>query len=97
MILGSVILIGISYFRFIWLEGVTWIYVIGLIQRVLMAVSDMSMILHLMSVMPEGRTGMVMGFYSESENIGGMIASPATGYLYSKFCSLPRSLYFHWF
>jgi len=48
----------------------------------LIAASNMSMMIHLMAVMPESRTGMVMGLYSESENIGGMIASPSLGYLY---------------
>jgi len=32
-----------------------------------------NVMIHLMAFMPEGRTGVVMGFYSESENVGGMI------------------------
>jgi sugar phosphate permease len=32
--------------------------------------------------MPESRTGMVMGIYSESENVGGIMASPSLGYMY---------------
>ena len=32
-----------------------------------------NMMLHLMAFMPEGRTGVVMGLYSESENVGVMI------------------------
>jgi len=35
-----------------------------------------------MEIMPEGRTGMVMGIYSESENVGGMMASPSLGFVY---------------
>jgi len=47
-----------------------------------MAAANMSMMIHLMAIMPEGRTGMVMGLYSEAENVGGMIASPSLGYIY---------------
>jgi len=32
-----------------------------------------NVMIHLMAFMPEGRTGVVMGLYSESENVGGMI------------------------
>ena len=35
--------------------------------------SLINVMIHLMAVMPEGRTGVVMGLYSESENVGVMI------------------------
>lgn len=40
------------------------------------------MMLQLISVMPEKRSGLTMGLYSESENIGGIISTPTVGYLY---------------
>jgi len=38
--------------------------------------------IHLMAFIPEGKTGVVMGLYSESENVGGMIAAPSLGMIY---------------
>jgi len=55
---------------------------VGLVQGLFMAAADLGMMMHLMSVMPESRTGMVMGIYSESENVGGIMASPSLGYMY---------------
>jgi predicted MFS family arabinose efflux permease len=40
------------------------------------------MMVYLMDVMPPGRTGMVMGLYSEAENVGGMLAAPSLGWIY---------------
>jgi len=48
--------------------------------------------IHLMAIMPEGRTGMVMGLYSEAENVGGIVASPALGVIYDSVGPL-ASLY----
>ena len=61
------------------------LYLLGAVQGVVLAATDMSMMIHLMTIMPEGRTGMVMGLYSESENVGGLIASPSLGYIYEGF------------
>jgi predicted MFS family arabinose efflux permease len=40
------------------------------------------MMVYLMDIMPQGRTGMVMGLYSEAENVGGMLAAPSLGWIY---------------
>jgi sugar phosphate permease len=40
------------------------------------------MMIHLMKIMPQGKTGIVMGLYSESENVGGIIISPIMGVIY---------------
>jgi sugar phosphate permease len=63
-------------------QGLALLYALGLVQGLLMAASDLGMMMHLMSVMPESRTGMVMGLYSESENVGGVLANPSLGYVY---------------
>ena len=47
-----------------------------------MAAADLGMMIHLMAVMSEGRTGMVRGIYSESENVGGVLASSSLGVVY---------------
>jgi len=79
---SSVGLIGFSYLGLAYLAGVPSLYVLGALQGVLMPAADMSMMIHLMGIMPEGRTGMVMGVYSEAENVGGMVVSPSLGFIY---------------
>ena len=88
MIVSFVALLGISYLGLIWFNGLFPLYVIASIQGVFMAGADMSMMIHLMKVMPEGRTGIIMGLYSESENIGGLIANPGLGYVYDNYGSI---------
>jgi predicted MFS family arabinose efflux permease len=92
MIFTSVALLGGSYLGLIFLRGLIPLYLLALLQGVLLAGADISMMINLMSVMPQGRTGMVMGLYSESENIGGMIASPSLGYVYQEMGST-QSIY----
>ena len=79
---SSVGLIGFSYLGLAYLAGVPSLYVLGALQGVLMPAADMSMMIHLMGIMPGGRTGMVMGVYSEAENVGGMVVSPSFGFIY---------------
>jgi predicted MFS family arabinose efflux permease len=54
-------------------------------QGVFFATADLSMMVYLMDIMPSERTGMVMGLYSEAENVGGIIAAPSLGYVYDSF------------
>lgn len=82
---ASVGLLGISYLGFIYASGFLHLYLLGAVQGILLAASNMSMMIHLMSIMPEGRTGMVMGIYSEAENVGGIVASPSLGLIYDGF------------
>ncbi|MFB0557583.1 MAG: MFS transporter [Candidatus Bathyarchaeia archaeon] len=79
---SSVGLIGFSYLGLVYLSGVVPLYMLGALQGVLIPAADMSMMIHLMEIMPERRTGMVMGVYSEAENVGGMVASPSLGLIY---------------
>ena len=57
-------------------------YLVGVIQGLSWAAADTSMMLHLISVMSKERSGLIMGLYSEAENIGGLISTPTVGYLY---------------
>jgi len=82
MIVASVAVLGVSYGALLIGGGVWVMYAIALVQGVSIAAADTGMMLHLISVMPAGRTGVVMGMYSEAENIGGLISTPTLGYLY---------------
>jgi len=85
VIMSSVALIGLTYAGLTVIDGVMSLYLLGAAQGIVLAAADMSMMIHLMTIMPEGRTGMVMGLYSESENAGGLVASPSLGYIYEGF------------
>jgi DHA1 family tetracycline resistance protein-like MFS transporter len=82
VIASSLGLTGLSYVGLTLVRGVIPLYLLGAAQGVFFAAADLSMMVHLMDVMHEGRTGMAMGLYSESENVGGMIASPFLGMIY---------------
>jgi DHA1 family multidrug resistance protein-like MFS transporter len=82
VIVSSLLLSGVSYIGMIYLSGPVLLVVLGALQGVFFAAADLSMMVHLMAIMPEGRTGMVMGLYSESENVGGMVAAPSLGVIY---------------
>jgi MFS family permease len=82
VMVGSVSLLGVSYLALTSGGGLPLLLALGCVQGVLTAAADMSMMIHLMAVMPPSRTGMVMGLYSESENVGGLAANPALGFIY---------------
>ena len=82
VMVGSVSLLGVSYLALTSGGGLPLLLALGCVQGVLTAAADMSMMIHLMAVMPPSRTGMVMGLYSESENVGGLAANPALGLIY---------------
>jgi len=82
MIAASVAALGVSYGALLIGGGVWVMYAVALVQGVSIAAADTGMMLHLISVMPAGRTGVVMGMYSEAENIGGLISTPTLGYIY---------------
>jgi len=85
IIVSSLALSGASYLGMLGFSGVPFLLVLGVFQGVFFAAAEVSMMVYLMDVMPEGRTGMVMGFYSEAENVGGMVAAPSLGQLYDTY------------
>lgn len=85
MISGSLAGMGLSYIGLTMLGGVIPMYLMGAMQGLFQAAADTSMMLHLISVMPKERSGLTMGLYSESENVGGLISAPSMGYLYQNF------------
>jgi DHA1 family multidrug resistance protein-like MFS transporter len=93
VIVSSLGLGGLGYLGLLALNGVLPLYLLGVFQGVFMAAANMGMMIHLMDVMPAGRTGMVMGLYSEAENVGGMIAAPSLGYVYDSLGSSYSVLY----
>jgi predicted MFS family arabinose efflux permease len=78
-------LLAISYLGMLTLNWVPLLFAIGALQGVLQAGADTSMMMQLMGLQSQGKTGVVMGLYAESENIGGIIANPALGYVYTSF------------
>ena len=93
VIVSSLGLGGLGYLGLLAVRGVFPLYLLGVFQGVFMAAANMGMMIHLMDVMPAGRTGMVMGLYSEAENVGGMIAAPSLGYVYDSVGSAYSVLY----
>ena len=82
IIASSLLMSGLSYGAIVGVSGAPALLSIGALQGVFFAASDVSMMVYLMDVMPLGRTGMVMGLYSEAENMGGMLAAPSLGWIY---------------
>lgn len=82
LIASSLLMSGLSYGAILGVSGVPALLAIGALQGVFFAASDVSMMVYLMDIMPPGRTGMVMGLYSEAENVGGMLAAPSLGWIY---------------
>jgi len=82
MIISSLFLIGVTNIIMINITGTYPLYSLGLIQGISIAAANLSMMIYLISTMPKGRTGMVMGIYSEFENIGGLFSSPLIGMIY---------------
>lgn len=85
VMVGSMGVLAFSYMGLGVSSGLTSVFIIAGIQGVSIAAADLSMMLHLMNIMPFGRTGVVMGLYSEAENVGGIIASPSLGHIYDMF------------
>ena len=82
MIISSLFLIGVTNIIMINITGTYPLYSLGLIQGISIAAANLSMMIYLISTMPKGKTGMVMGIYSEFENIGGLFSSPLIGMIY---------------
>ena len=82
LIIASLLGWAVSYWVLIYTGGIFLMYFVGILQGLSSAAADTSMMLHLISVMRKERSGLIMGLYSEAENIGGLIATPTVGYLY---------------
>ena len=82
LIASSLLMSGLSYGAILRVSGIPALLAIGAFQGVFFAASEVSMMVYLMDIMPQGRTGMVMGLYSEAENVGGMLAAPSLGWIY---------------
>jgi MFS family permease len=78
-------LLALSYLGILATNWVPVLFAIGAFQGVLQAGADTSMMMHLINIPSKGKTGMVMGFYAEAENIGGIVANPALGSVYTSF------------
>ena len=82
MIAASLALEGAGYLTLTLTSGIPSLYILGAVHGTASAAADLSMMIHLIETMPKGRTSIVMGLYSEAENIGGIILSPILGTTY---------------
>ncbi len=82
LIIASLLGWAASYGVLMYTGGIYLMYLVGVMQGLSWAAADTSMMLHLISVMSKDRSGLIMGLYSEAENIGGLISTPTVGYLY---------------
>lgn len=73
---------GLSYLSLIYLQGVLLLYLLGALQGVFFAATDLSMMIHMMRIIPRESSGKAMGFYGLSEDVGGIIAAPSLGAIY---------------
>lgn len=85
MVVSSLFLIGTTNVIMIYVTGTYPLYSLGFIQGISIAAANLSMMIYLISIMPKGKTGMVMGIYSEFENVGGLFSSPMIGMIYDSF------------
>jgi len=65
--------------------GAYALYPLAALQGVAMSIADTSMMLHLISITPSHASSLVMGLYSEAENVGGLLSTPVHGYLYQSW------------
>ena len=84
--------LALSYLGMLAASWIPILFIIGALQGALQAGADTSMMMHLMGLPSRGKTGVVMGLYSEAENIGGIVANPALGYMYTAFGPLSSLL-----
>ncbi len=75
---------GLSHLSLIWLSEVTILYLLGIFQGVFFASAEISMMIYLMTIIPEGSTGKAMGVYGFFEDLGGMVASSSLGIIYDQ-------------
>jgi DHA1 family multidrug resistance protein-like MFS transporter len=92
IIIVACTLLAISYLGILMANSIILLFSIGAFQGVLLAGADTSMTMHLMGLLSKGMTGLVMGLYAESENIGGIIANPTFGYVYAAYGPLSSLL-----
>jgi MFS family permease len=78
-------LLALTYLGILYATWIPLLFAIGAVQGVLQAGADTGMMMHLMSLPNKGKSGMIMGLYAESENVGGVIANPMFGYAYTAF------------
>ena len=85
VIVASCGLLSVTYIGLLALSDITQLLLIGALQGALQAGTNAGMMVHLMEIDHRGKTGVAMGLYSESENIGAIVASPVFGFAYSSY------------
>jgi len=75
---------GLSYLSLIYLSEVTPLYLLGIFQGVFFASAETSMMIYVMTIIPEGSTGKAMGAYGFFEDLGGIVSSSSLGIIYDR-------------
>lgn len=73
---------GISYLSLNILKNLTALYIVGFFQGIFFAASELSMMITYMGVIPSDSSGIAMGIYGLSEDMGGILSSPTLGMIY---------------
>jgi MFS family permease len=73
---------GLSYLSLFFLKGALFLYPLGAFQGIFFAAADLSLMMQLITTIPENSSGRAMGMYGLSEDVGGMIASLSLGIMY---------------
>jgi MFS family permease len=84
LVIAGLSLGGLNYLGLVYFSGLLPLYFLGVFQGVSFAAVDLSMMIYLMSIIPEGGSGRAMGTYGFAEDIGGMIAAPSLGMIYDR-------------
>lgn len=84
LVIAGLSLGGLNYLGLVYFSGLLPLYFLWVFQGVSFAAVDLSMMIYLMTIIPEGSSGRAMGTYGFSEDIGGMIASPSLGMIYDR-------------
>ena len=82
LMFSGLLLGGLSYISLPLFQGVAPLYLLGAVQGIFFASSNLSMMIFLMSIIPGNGSGKAMGFYGLSEDIGGIVASASLGAVY---------------
>jgi MFS family permease len=73
---------GLSYQTLNLFQDLTPLYLIGVLQGIFFAASELGITITFMNIIPPDRSGKAMGIYGLSEDLGGIVASPTLGVIY---------------
>jgi len=82
LIVAGLFGLGLSCVSFILLNGVLSLYLLGPIQGIMIATTEIAMMIYLMTIIPSEISGKAMGMYGFSEDIAGILSFSSLGIIY---------------